>query len=106
MSETERRNTERSLREGQRELETKQKNVVEDLNLRRNEELGKLQRLLLQEVQTYARGSNYDLILSDGVLYANETYDVTAQVLTSLQQRAKTGNAAASTKPATPAAGK
>ena len=103
MAENERRNAEKDLRDGQRELARKQNEYVEDLNLRRNEEIGKLQRSLLQEVQAFARTSNYDLIVGEGVLYVNESMDITAQVLTALQNRYKaTGGAAP--KPATPKA--
>jgi outer membrane protein len=101
MAENERRNAEKDLRDGQRELARKQNEYVEDLNLRRNEELGKLQRSLLQEVQTYARAQNYDLILGEGVLYRSDTIDITAQILAALQARAKTSGTAAP-KPATP----
>jgi outer membrane protein len=101
MAENERRNAEKDLRDGQRELARKQNEYVEDLNLRRNEEIGKLQRSLLQEVQAFARTSNYDLIVGEGVLYVNESMDITAQVLTALQARYKaTGGVAP--KPATP----
>lgn len=101
MAENERRNAEKDLRDGQREMARKQNEYVEDLNLRRNEEIGKLQRSLLQEVQAFARTSSYDLIVGEGVLYVNESMDITAQVLTALQARYKaTGGAAP--KPATP----
>ena len=113
MAENERRNAEKEFRDGQREMARKQNEYVEDLNLRRNEELGKLQRSLLQEVQTFARAQNYDLVVGDGVLYVNESMDITAQVLNALQARFKSSggaptkpasNAAAPAKPATPPA--
>ena len=107
MAENERRNSEKELREGQRDLARKQNEYVEDLNVRRNEELGKLQKALLQEVQTFARASGYDLVVGDGVLFVNESLDITPQVLTALQARAKTGGvkpAAPPAKPATPPA--
>jgi len=101
MAENERRNAEKELLAGQRELQRKANEYGEDLNLRRNEELGKLQRSLLQEVQAFARSGNYDLVVGDGVLYVNESMDITAQVLSALQARHKmTGGAAP--KPATP----
>jgi len=101
MAENERRNAEKDLREGQRELARKQNEWVEDLNLRRNEEIGKVQRSLQQEVQAFAKTSGFDLIIGDGVLYRNESLDITAQVLTALQARYKaTGGVAP--KPATP----
>jgi outer membrane protein len=106
MAENERRTAEKDLRDGQRELQRKQNEYVEDLNLRRNEELGKLQRSLLQEVQAFARTSSYDLVLGDGVLYVNESMDITPQVLSALQARFKTGGGTtpkpATAKPATP----
>jgi outer membrane protein len=105
MAENERRNAEKDLREGQRELARKQNEYVEDLNLRRNEELGKMQRSLLQEVQTFARAANYDIVVGDGVLYVNDSMDITAQVLGALQSRYKSSGAPAATpKPATPPA--
>jgi outer membrane protein len=102
MAENERRNAEKDLRDGQRELARKQNEYVEDLNLRRNEEIGKLQRSLLQEVQTFARASGYDLVVGDGVLFVNESLDITPQVLSALQARFKTGGGAV--KPAAPPA--
>ncbi|MFO7305262.1 MAG: OmpH family outer membrane protein [Gammaproteobacteria bacterium] len=102
MAESERRAAEKELRDSQRELARKQSEYVEDLNIRRNEEINKLQRSLLQEVQAYARSANYDLVVSDGVLYVNESLDITAQVLSALQARAKEG-AAKTPTPARPA---
>lgn len=89
MGESERREAERSLRARGRELARKQNEYLEDLNLRRNEELGRLQRLLLEEVQTFARQNNYDLIVGDGVLYASNSVDVTAEVLAGLERSFK-----------------
>jgi outer membrane protein len=101
MAENERRNAEKALRDGQRDLARKQNEFVEDANLRKNEELSKVQRALVQEVQTYARAQSYDLVIGEGVLYRNESIDITAQVLSALQARAKTSGTAAP-KPATP----
>jgi outer membrane protein len=107
MAENERRNFEKDLRDGQRDIQRKQNEYVEDLNLRRNEELGKLQRSLLQEVQTYAKSSSYDLVLGDGVLFRNDSIDITAQILSALQANFKASGGVApkpaSAKPATPA---
>ena len=95
----------------QKDLKAKEEKLNRDgavmaENERRNEEIGKLQRSLLQEVQAFARTSSYDLIVGEGVLYVNESMDITAQVLSALQARYKaTGGAApkpATPKPATP----
>lgn len=85
MGETERRNAENDLRNLQREVTRLQNEFREDLNLRRNEELGSLQRSLLQEVQTYAKSMGFDLVVGDGVLYASDAVNITENVLRAME---------------------
>ncbi len=85
MGETERRNAENDLRNLQREVTRLQNEFREDLNLRRNEELGKLQRSLLLEVQAYAKTAGYDLVVGDGVLYASPAVNITDSVLRAIE---------------------
>ena len=85
MGETERRNAEREVRDLQREVTRLQTEFREDFNLRRNEELGSLQRSLLQEVQTYAQSAGFDLIVGDGVLYASSAVNITELVLQAME---------------------
>jgi len=42
----------------------------------------------LQEVQSYARANGYQLIVSDGVVYAAEGIDITPQVVAALKAKA------------------
>jgi outer membrane protein len=86
MAEAERRNSEKTLRDGQRELARKQNEFLEDLNVRRNEALGQLQRSVLQEVQAYAKSAGLDVVVADA-LYASPSVDITGQVLSALQAR-------------------
>ena len=85
MGETERRNAEKEVRDLQRDVTRLQTEFREDLNLRRNEELGKLQRALLKEVQDYAETTNYDLVVGDGVLYASSSVNITELVLRAME---------------------
>ena len=85
MGETERRNAEKDLRDLQREVTRLQTEFREDLNLRRNEELGQLQRSLLKEVQDYAQTTDYDLVVGDGVLYASNAVNITELVLRAME---------------------
>ena len=85
MGETERRNAEKDTRDLQREITRLQNEFREDLNLRRNEELGTLQRSLLKEVQDYAQSAGYDLVVGDGVLYASSAVDITENVLRAME---------------------
>ena len=93
MGETERRNAEKDLRDLQREVTRLQSEFREDLNLRRNEELGKLQRALLKEVQDYAQTTGYDLVVGDGVLYASQTVNITELVLRAMEANFNTTGA-------------
>lgn len=86
MAEAERRNAEKALRDGQRELARKQNEFLEDLNVRRNEALGQLQRSVLQEVQSYAKSAGLDVVVADA-LYASPAVDITNQVLAALSRK-------------------
>lgn len=86
MGETERRNAEQDVRALQREVNRLQTEFREDFNLRRNEALGKLQRELLQEVQTYAQSAGFDLVVGDGVLYASRGVNITGMVLQAMEE--------------------
>ncbi|MEL7023626.1 MAG: OmpH family outer membrane protein [Pseudomonadota bacterium] len=90
MGEAELRNMQRDLRDGQRDLERLQQEFLEDSSLRRNEELGKLQRMLVEEIEAFATANSYDLILSEGVAFASGRTNITGQILAQLQ--AKAGN--------------
>lgn len=85
MGETERRNAEMELRDLQRDVQRMQNEFREDLNLRRNEELGNLQRSLLKEVQDYAETEGFDLVVGDGVLYASSAVNITESVLRAME---------------------
>jgi outer membrane protein len=85
MGETERKNAEKNLRELQREVSRLQNELGEDFNLRRNEELGELQRSIFKEVQDYALEEGYDLVVGDGVLFASGSVNITEQVLRALE---------------------
>ena len=88
MSETDRAKAERDLRDGQRDLQRRFNELQEDINLRRNEEFGKVQRSLLQEIQSYARSNGFDLIVSDGgALYASPAVDVTSQIVAAMKAK-------------------
>lgn len=105
MSEAQRTAAERDLRDSAIDLQAKQDKVQDKFTARRNEEMGKLQRAVLEEVQKYAQAQAYDLVLADGVLYAGAALDITAPVLQALQSRPPAGAVApgAAPRPASPA---
>ena len=102
MSQDQRANAEKDLRDSYRELQRKQSEVQDDFNARRNEEMSRLQKMLIEQVRVYAKAQNFDLVLADGVIYTTPTIDITPAILAQLQ--ANPGSAAAShAKGATPA---
>ena len=89
---------EKEVRDGERDLARRQSEVNDDFNARRNEEMGKLQRTLIEEVRNYSKAQNFDLVVTDGVIYAAQSLDITPGVLAGMQSRT---SAAAPAKPAT-----
>ncbi len=85
---------ERDLRDGNRELSQKVTSYQDDFNARQNEELSRLQKALVEEVQTFAQAEKFDLVLADGVIFASPTLDITPQVLSALQAHAARAPAA------------
>jgi outer membrane protein len=77
---------EKELRDGQRDLSQKNTDYNEDANTRQNEEMSKLEAVLVKEVQAYAQAQKYDLVLaSNSILYSNSSLDITANVLAVLK---------------------
>lgn len=88
MSEAERRRAERDVLAERRNLERKQDEYKDDLNFRKNEELTKIQRTIIEAIQTIAREENYDLILNRETLpYFDPQTDITERVLKKLSER-------------------
>jgi len=103
MSEDQRARSEKELRDAMRDLERARSEAQDDFNARRNEALSRLQRTIIDEVRTYGKAQNYDLILDQGgVIYNASATDITPAVLSALQAHGATPAAAA--KPATPPA--
>lgn len=88
LSDTERRELERDILAQQRDIRRAQDEFREDFNIRRNEELAKLQRRIVETIHVYAKENNFDLIVSDGVIYASDRVDITDQIIKRLDQGA------------------
>jgi outer membrane protein len=80
MAEPARRKLESEIIAKKRDAKRAQQEFSEDFNQRRNEELGKLQRRIVDAIKELAKEENFDLLLTDGVIYTNDDIDVTARV--------------------------
>jgi outer membrane protein len=81
ISEAERRNKERDVQNIKIEFQRKQRELREDINLRKNEELGSLQDRVNKAVQSVSEAEGYDLVVYSGVAYASKKIDITDKVL-------------------------
>lgn len=88
MGEAERRNLERDIINKRRDLKRNEDEFREDLTFRRNEELAKIQTEIVNAIQIVARENNYDLVISDGVIYASTKMDMTSLVIDYLTKQA------------------
>ena len=87
MSETDRKNKERDLANVKIEFQRKQRELREDVNLRKNEELGSLQDRINKAVTSVAETEGFDLVVYSGVAYASKKIDITDKVLKSLGKK-------------------
>jgi outer membrane protein len=104
MSEADRAKAEKTLRDQQREFSRKAGEFQDDAGTRKNEEIGKVQRYLVTEIQAYATAQGYDLVLGDGVFFAKGPLDITANVLAVLATKPASLPASAPGAPAKPPA--
>ena len=81
MTEDQRFQLESDIASRRREVRRTQVEFQEEFNLRRNQELSKLQRQLRQVIQDLSRSEGFDLVVSDVVLFASERIDITREVL-------------------------
>lgn len=85
MSTAERQRSEKEIRALRREVRRLRDEFQEDLNLRRSQELSKLQRKVVEVIRKLAEAEKYDLILGDGVIYAGKRVDITKTVIERLK---------------------
>lgn len=77
----------REIREKKRDLKRQQEVFQEDINIRRSEELGRIQKVITQVIQEIGKKESYDFILSDGVIFRKKQFDITDKVLRQLRYK-------------------
>ena len=69
------------------DIQRKDRELKEDFNLRKNEELASLQDQVNKAVLSVAKAEGYDLVVYNGVAYASEKIDITDKILKSLGKK-------------------
>lgn len=87
ISDSDRRNKERDAQNLKIEFQRKQRELREDINIRKNEELVSLQDRVNKAVQSVAEAEGYDLVVYSGVAFASKKIDVTDKVLKMLGKK-------------------
>lgn len=89
MSEGDKRAKERELSELNRDLQRKQREFREDLNLRKNEEMAGILERANKVIKQIAEAEKYDLIVQEAV-YFSPRIDITDKVIKALGEAAQT----------------
>ncbi len=84
MSEEDREQRGRELIDMRRKLKREQEEMREDYNLRRNQELGKLQQVVSNRIIEIAKEDGFDIIFQQAV-WASKRIDITDKVLEKLE---------------------
>ena len=84
MSEGERSKKQREIQSLKIDAQRTEREVREDIDLRRREEIAKVQAQVNIAVEKVAKEQGYDLVLYQGVAYAGKKVDITSTVIKAL----------------------
>ncbi len=84
MSESDKLQLDREVRALERRIKRSDQDFREELNIQKNNEFKQVRERVLDAIARFGREHDYDLIVSDGVLYANKRIDVTERILEAL----------------------
>jgi len=84
LSDDQKDKTEKSLQQRRIEIQRLERELREDMDLRRREEIGDLQEKINQTIDRIAADEKYDLILYNGIAFASENVDITNRIIKAL----------------------
>lgn len=87
LSDSGRRSKQRQASGMRIEFNRKQRELREDINIRKNEELSILQDRINTAVKTVSEAGDYDIVMYGGVAYASTKIDITDKVLKLLSEQ-------------------
>lgn len=86
LTEAELAQLDRETRGLERRVKRSEQDFREELNIQKNNEFKNVRILVLEAIADFGKQQDYDLIVSDGVLFANKRIDVTERILESLER--------------------
>ena len=84
MSKVERESAVKKIQNAKLDIQRMERALREDIDLRRREEISKLQVRINKAVEAVAKKESYDLILYQSVAYANKNVDITDVIIKAL----------------------
>ena len=84
LQESERSQLDIQARSLERRIKRSEQDFREELNIQKNNEFKRVRVLVLEAIAGFGKQNDYDLIVSDGVLFAAKRIDVTERILESL----------------------
>jgi len=84
MSKVERESAVKKIQNAKLDIQRMERALREDIDLRRREEISKLQVRINKAVEAVAKKESYDLILYQSVAYANKNVDITDIIIKAL----------------------
>jgi len=80
---------EREIRAIERKLRGEEQDFREELNIQKNNEFKKVRLSVMEAINELARQEEFDLILSDGVLFSSKRFDLTENILEHMQRKSE-----------------
>ena len=84
LSDSEKEKAEKNLQQRKIDIQRTERELREDMDLRRREEIGDLQEQINITIDKIAASENYDLILYNGIAFASKKVDITEQIIKKL----------------------
>ena len=84
MSDSDKQKAQKKIQNSKIEIQRIERELREDIDIRRREEIGKLQQQINKSIEELAEKEKYDLILYQGVAYASKGIDITNDLIKAL----------------------
>ena len=84
MSDSDKQKAQKKIQNAKIEIQRIERELREDIDIRRREEIGKLQQQINKSIEELAEKEKYDLILYQGVAYASKGIDITDDLIKTL----------------------
>ena len=81
MSAADRQKAQKKIQNSKIEIQRIERELREDIDIRRREEIGKLQQKINEAIEEMAKTDKFDLILYQGVAYASKEIDITDKLI-------------------------